>query len=418
MIHTHAASPRAYPAMVSVQEDNVSGATVGGSCPASTAATSNVGNVPPSSSVDKTFTIQNIGGANLNFLSVPPVSLQALDAMVGAWSIITLPSVSSIPPASSTFFVVRFTPAVLGPHRVQVFIETNAGNWCIELNGMGAAVPDMKIARNGNSIVHEACPGSDPTSLDPATTFFGDLITSDAPVAGTVTITNAGAAPLEVTSAVTIEDVASTPGGAGGFSVTQQPTFFPIAPSGSSFFVVRFDPAGRIGMQKARIRLETNLPGDSSRCFVVGAMVIADCTASVPLELTFTPSAPAHPPFTVSTSMCCLGSQCCIADDATLPVEAIPLSYTSLVAGFSTALPSGAAAMASEGTCGSESHSVLIDTDTNSISFGGSLEWTAGLERIAAQDANTIALTDGTKKRASGTGTGSWSLAMSTFPSE
>lgn len=175
---------------------------------------------PPQSTL-----LQNVGTANLVFSGI---SLTPGDFTQTNTCPIGLPG---LPPGANCAFAVNFTPTALGTRSADITIATNAATSpnILPLTGNGVAVP-------------VAIPSLLPSALTFPTQTVG---TTSAPQA--VTLSNAGTAPLAISSIITEGDFAQSnacpsslaPSASCSISVT----FSPVAPGTRSGFLKVFDDA-------------------------------------------------------------------------------------------------------------------------------------------------------------------------------
>ena len=181
--------------------------------------------------VDKTLTIYNLGNANLVLSGSPYVLLSGED-----FSILHQP-VSPIPPGGSSTFTVRFQPLSPGDKTGSISIpnsDLNEDPYNITLNGINP-VPEIDIDQcaDGGSVSFASNVGS----------YEGK----------TFSIVNRGGADLILNGPPII--VITGPN-ADQFNVQQQPVS-PVSPSGSTSFIIRFQPTS-MGNKIAAIAISNN----------------------------------------------------------------------------------------------------------------------------------------------------------------
>lgn len=175
---------------------------------------------PPQSAL-----LQNVGTANLvlSGLSLTPGDFTETNTCpIGP---------PGLPPAGTCAFAVNFTPAAVGVRSADITIASNAATSpnILPLTGTGVAVP-------------VAIP-----SLLPSALTFPTQTVGTTSAAQSVTLSNAGAAPLAIASIITEGDFAQSnacpsslaPSASCGISVT----FSPVAPGTRSGFLKVFDDA-------------------------------------------------------------------------------------------------------------------------------------------------------------------------------
>ena len=184
---------------------------------------------------NRTFTLLNIGNAELNLTGTPKVAIGGVHA--GDFVVTLDPTTPvAVGKRGSTTFTVRFTPGASGLRSATVSIanddeDENPYDFAIQGTGVG---PEMLVKGNGVEIVD-----GDNTPSPGDHTDFGSVSVSGGTLERTFTLQNTGNASL---------NLAGTPkvviGGshAGEFTVITQPAT-PISPNGTTGFVIRFDPS-------------------------------------------------------------------------------------------------------------------------------------------------------------------------------
>lgn len=186
------------------------------------------GSVIVGSSGDATFTVENVGTADLNLDGSPRVILGGVDA--GQFSVTSQPS-SPVAASGSTTFTVRFSPTTTGTKSATINVgsddpDENPYNFSIFGDCTAAAEPDINLKQGAINI-------ADGTgNYDFAATNVGSYTDVS------FTIQNLGTAALDLNGS---PKVVLTGGDSAMYSVTTQPTS-PIAVSGSATFTVRFAP--------------------------------------------------------------------------------------------------------------------------------------------------------------------------------
>jgi len=175
---------------------------------------------PPQSTL-----LQNVGTANLVFSGI---SLTPGDFTQTNTCPVGLPG---LPPGANCAFAVNFTPTALGTRSADLTIATNA-----------ATSPNI-LPLTGNGV---AVPVAIPSFLPSALTFPTQTVGTTS-AAQPVSLSNAGTAPLAISSIITEGDFAQSNGCpsslAPSTSCTISVTFSPVAPGSRSGFLKVFDDA-------------------------------------------------------------------------------------------------------------------------------------------------------------------------------
>jgi len=200
--------------------------------------TNDFGSVSLGTNTSHTFTITNLGNANLTGLVV---TIDGTD--VAMFSVTTNPA-ASVNPGSNTTFTVRFSPASLGVKTAALHIannDTNNNPFNIALTGTGVAAPAPIIGVQqplGTNLTNGV-----------GTNDFGS-ISIGTNTSHTFTITNLGNANL-TGLVVTIDGT-----NAAMFSVTTNPTAS-VNPGSNTTFTVSFSPAS-LGVKIAALHIANN----------------------------------------------------------------------------------------------------------------------------------------------------------------
>jgi hypothetical protein len=197
----------------------------------------NFGSVVVGANTSLTFTVTNLGTANLTGLGI------TIDGVDAALFSVTAPPTAPVIPSGSTTFTVRFAPVSPGLKTAALHIANNDSDenpFDITLTGTGTAVAAPEIAVEQPLGANLADGGSKD---------FGSVVVG-ANTSLTFTITNLGTADLTGLG-ITIDGADSAM-----FSVTANPTA-PVSPSGSTTFTVRFAPAST-GVKTAALHLANN----------------------------------------------------------------------------------------------------------------------------------------------------------------
>ena len=190
---------------------------------------------PINGSVDKTFTIENLGEAQLLLNGTPAVAISGTDA--SQFSVIQQPA-SPINPGSSSSFVVRFSPTTSGNKNAMLSIANNDSDenpYELILSGIvsvGGPEIDIPQAQNGGNYN------------------FG---TVKGPAWVTFTINNLGSAPLLLSGNPLVELSGEN---ADEFYIVQ-PSTSSIQPGANTTFIIRLYPATS-GPKMAEISISNN----------------------------------------------------------------------------------------------------------------------------------------------------------------
>ena len=205
----------------------------------SDAGSKDFGSVTVGSSAPLTFTIKNIGNADLTGLTITKDGTNAAD-----FTITSSPTAPVAGPSGTTTFIVSFAPGAAGARTAAIHIANNDSNenpFDINLTGTGTVPPAPEIAV-------EQPVGTD--IPDAGSKDFGSVnIGSSAPL--TFTIKNTGNANL--TGLTIIKDGTN----AADFTITSSPTAPVAGPSGTTTFIVSFAP-GAAGARTAAIHIANN----------------------------------------------------------------------------------------------------------------------------------------------------------------
>ena len=173
-----------------------------------------------------TFTIENLGTADLNLTGGTKVQIGGVNA--GDFVVTTDPS-TPVGASGSTTFVITFAPGGLGLRSATVSIandDSDENPYTFTIRGTGVA-PEINVKQGVTDILVGG-------SCD-----FGSVVLgANNPV--TFTIENLGTADLNLTG---LPKVGISGANAADFVVTSQPSS-PVAASGSTTFVITFTPGG------------------------------------------------------------------------------------------------------------------------------------------------------------------------------
>ena len=254
----------------SVPEINIQGnatTIVDGDTTPSTADFTDFGSVAVASSLTRTFTIQNLGTANLNLTSTSPYVVIS-GANAADFSVTAIPS-TPIAGSGSTTFNVRFTPSAAGVRNATLTIANNDSDenpYDFAIQGTGfVPAPEINILGNATTIVDG---DTTPTTAD--FTDFGST-TVATPITRSFTIQNLGTANLNLTAAS--PRIVISGANAADFSVTVIPTT-PITASNSTTFTIRFNPA-TAGVKNATLTIANNDSDENPYDFAIRGTGVA-----------------------------------------------------------------------------------------------------------------------------------------------
>ena len=300
-----------------------------------------MGSVALSTNLDVTFTITNAGTA--------PLTLATPIAITGTgYSIFTQPTSPVANGAgNTTTFVVRFNSATAVTNALgTVTIANNAGaDYVVNLsaNATAPAAPTIAITQSATAI---------PTANSPAFAMGSVALSTNLDV--TFTITNAGTAPLTLTTPIAITGT--------GFSILTQPTS-PVAngAGNTTTFVVRFNSATAVTNALGTVTITNNANTSyvvnlsatataaptPSIAITQGATAIS--TANSPafamgsivtgsnLDVTFTITNAGTAPLTLTTPITITGTGYSILTQPTSPVANGAGNTTTFVVRFNSA---------------------------------------------------------------------------------
>lgn len=181
--------------------------------------------------VNKTFTIKNVGTADLNLIGNPIVTIDN----TSDFSILTQPTATSIAVSGMLTFTVKFDPVSVGTKTATIYIANDDAdetlfNFSVQGTGLGPEIvvegASMDIADGDTS----------PSTADD--TDFGTATVNGSVVSKTFTIKNTGTGVLNLSGfpLVAIDNTTD-------FQIATQPTANSIAISGMLTFTVEFNPA-------------------------------------------------------------------------------------------------------------------------------------------------------------------------------
>ena len=201
--------------------------------------TNDFGFVAVGTSNSLTFTITNIGAANL---TVSNITIDGVNSAM--FTVTTNPTPVLLVPGGRTNFTVRFTPGSTGLKTAELHIantDPNGNPFNIALTGMGTGtggIPRIAVEQPlGTNLVSGSTKDFGPVALSTSNSL-------------TFTIKNTGNSNLIVSS---IAIVGST-----NFTVTTNPTPATVIPGDSTNFTVQFAPGSLLGVQTATLHIVNN----------------------------------------------------------------------------------------------------------------------------------------------------------------
>ena len=216
-----------------------------------TADHTDFGNVAVASNFSRTFTIQNLGSANLNLTGASP-RIAISGANAADFSVTTIPS-TPIAASGSTTFVIRFAPTTAGIKNATLTIANNDSDenpYDFSITGTGVApAPEINIQGNATTI-----PDNDTTPSITDFTDFGSVGVTAGSVTNNFVIQNIGTANLNLTGASPYIIISGAH--ASDFAVTTTPSAT-IATGNSTIFSIAFDPSSA-GLRTATITIANN----------------------------------------------------------------------------------------------------------------------------------------------------------------
>jgi hypothetical protein len=197
-----------------------------------------------------TFTIQNLGSADLTVSSV---------TMSGSDFDKTDPLSTTVAPSSSTTFTIRFDPLAAGSRSATVTITNNdsdEGTYTFTVSGTGIGVPEINVQQGSVDL-----PSGSGTYDFGSTAADGNNGVASAYV--TFTIQNLGTGNLTISSATV---------SGSDFDITSPGVL--VAPSGSTTFTIRFDPLA-VGGCSAMVTISNSDSNEGTYTFTVTGTGIA-----------------------------------------------------------------------------------------------------------------------------------------------
>ena len=220
-------------------------------------------------SVDRTFTIENTGTADLDLTGTPKLDITGTHAV--DFSVTVQPTSPVASGGGTTTFTVHFDPSAAGLRTATVSIANNDADenpYDFVIQGTGSTAAEMAV-KGGTPLVEIPDNDTEPSTTDG--TDFGSALVDGGSVDHTFTIENTGTADLDLTGT---PEVNITGTHAADFSVTVQPTS-PVAPGGgTTTFTVRFDPTGG-GLRTATISISNTEADENPYDFAIQGTGIA-----------------------------------------------------------------------------------------------------------------------------------------------
>jgi len=221
------------------------------------------------STLTRTFTIQNTGGADLSLTGAGATFNFGSDPQ---FSISLVGTTSPIGGGSFTTFDVTYTPTTLGAANAVVLVTTDdpdvaeqSYTFAITANGT-SAVQDVNLQGNGNDIADASTTPLVSNHTDFESVSIGSTLTR------TFTIQNTGGADLSLTGAGVAFNFGSDP----QFSLNLGSTTSPISSGGSTTFTVTYTPT-TLGIADAVVNVTTDDPdvAEQSYTFAITANGVA-----------------------------------------------------------------------------------------------------------------------------------------------
>ncbi|MCG3155550.1 MAG: hypothetical protein DKINENOH_02156 [bacterium] len=212
-----------------------------------------------SGSVDRTFTIANLGNVNLNLTGAPMVQITGANA--GDFAVTADPTSPVAANGGATTFTVHFNPSAVGLRSATISIanddsDENPYDFAIQGTGTGAA--EMGVRGKGISIAD----GDDTPSLADGTD-FGTVVVGQS--GGDMhVIYNTGTANLNLTGTPAVQ--ISGPNAADFSLSTLYSTT--IAPGGNTEFHLVFAPSAP-GLRTATVTIPNNDPDENPYDFAI-----------------------------------------------------------------------------------------------------------------------------------------------------
>lgn len=198
--------------------------------------------------VVRTFTIENISGADLTLNGDPSVAISGDHA--GDFSVTTAPS-TTISSGSSTTFQVTFDPSAQGLRSATISITNNDDDenpYTFAIQGTGLS-PELDVYGNGVSII-----SGDDTPAASDSTDFGEADIQSGSVLVTYKLKNTGGATLTLSGGSPYLSISGTH--SAEFSVVGIPAST-VAAGDSTQFIIEFNPADN-GVREASVSIASD----------------------------------------------------------------------------------------------------------------------------------------------------------------
>ncbi|MEM7182666.1 MAG: choice-of-anchor D domain-containing protein [Spirochaetota bacterium] len=219
-----------------------------------------------------TFTIENIGTANLTLSGTPKILLGGSDAI--DYSVDQTMTTGTVPASGNTTFTVTFTPLLTGTRSAILFIASNDADepwYLINLTGTGTAAgtSEINVKQGSASIVNGG-------SYD-----FGSIYQSVSTTAVTFTIENLGAGNLNLSGS---PKVAVSGTNSGDFVVNETSTSTPVIASGTTTFTIIFTPSAT-GVRSATLTIANNDADEGSYTVSLSGTGTASSVPDIDIQL-------------------------------------------------------------------------------------------------------------------------------------
>lgn len=278
--------------------------------------------------VVKTFTIQNNPGtAALNLTGTGPAYVAISGTNAADFSVTANPT-TPIAISGSTTFNITFNPSTTGLKTATLTIandDSDEGSYTFNIQGTGTTtLQEIDIIGNGNSVPHDAPLTNVPTAAND--TDFGNVNITASTNANTFTIYNLGTLTnLNLTGAPLVSIGGAD---AADFTVTTLPST-PIAASGSTTFIITFDPT-TVGTKNATVSIANDDPtgGENPYTFNIrgtGTNVVGPGGVNANLELWLKGNAGLS--YTNGQLVTTWQDQTSNGNDATAPVVGVEPTY-------------------------------------------------------------------------------------------
>ncbi|AUP78016.1 LamG-like jellyroll fold domain-containing protein [Flavivirga eckloniae] len=219
------------------------------------------GTIANTTTLDRTFTIRNIGNSILNLTGGTPLVNISGNA---AFSILTQPSSNTITSGGNLTFVVRFAPSAVGTNlQATISIDNDDSDedpYTFTVQGTSVILaPEINI--QGNSI--DIASGDNTPAFGDDTEF--GVTTTSTTIDHTFTIQNTGTSTLNLTGGAPLVDIS----GNAAFSILTQPSSSSITSGGDLTFVVRFAPTVVGSNLQATVSIDNDDSDENPYTFVV-----------------------------------------------------------------------------------------------------------------------------------------------------